>query len=1220
MPSRMFSPTHPALLRNQPNPMKRPAKPATRNRPGFTLIITLVMMVLLTILALGLLSLSTITLRSASQGSSMAVAQNNARLALILAIGDLQKSLGPDKAVSAQSEILSNNPAKPRLTGVWESWDYRPDSNSLDYASEKRTRFRRWLVSSSSPTDVINRDFASSAWTDKTVELVGKASLGGTASDADKSIAGIVPVAKDGKILGSYAWQVSDESVKARINLYRRPANTSDPLWQKRAVLAGQRPDPTVMKGLNGGTLTFLPSDQTTSDFIKAEATTGKIIDLDQANILDTAGTIKQFRNDVTTSSLGVISNVRTGGLRQDLSSMFEMSTSTSNIVLPSDFNNAARQRLYQSTHNIGGGALSDPYWSALSCYYNTFRDITNPDSAPTFYKFPTESAVLSAPTTPRRFFPGPVIAKVEALFTYVTRDSHANWVNTLRNVDPRMLYMGHLMYTPVVTLHNPYNVNISFDTMDVSFRNIPIAFNFYVNGQPQSSRLVTLNDMFVNGPDRREKNFFMRIGNWTSPASSSTSGPIVMKPGQTLVCGPYLEPNASFANNMGTRFFDYQNNLTGTADTPINARPGFNGRCIGFDIDWLTPNHSGLNSGQQTDNNLGVLGLRSTDQVHVEYALQQPAANFGLNTEFRVEAKITTQNRTFDYGGLSFIYGDDSTLKRFFPRTYRFPAGSTMSQPTTYVPNSEPISQHALAQTVAVFSAYARTTRGGVYENDQRSPNGPTSVLLDGALAGKPFLFHNPAKTVVTLDLQREKPGGQSHELNFQPLTGSTDDVFSIDTTNRTNYLTGYTTSKGIKSGSYLDLPTGPMQAIADFRRSNALTSPFLPNFVQPVSNSWVSPLMSTNRVNQNDSAIAPYPLLDHSVLANHALYDAFYFSTFATYGSLKPDVVFQNFMDSTSPLISQAFQPYMPPLALIRTTQDARNDLYASGRPKDAAYKTAAQYQMIRGAFNVNSTSIQAWKAQLASMSKSDIISLWAKNSVIEVKRSAGTPILSMSLTNGGTIGAPIDGNKIDNARTNEWNGYRELTDTDLEALATRIVEQVRLRGPFLSMSEFVNRQIGSDSELTRCGALEAAINASKINESVFSDPRAFPPINTGDISNVNLYKYNTPAASVGNPAAGAPGWISQGDLMRILEPAATVRSDTFVVRTCGQAQDAAGNITARAYCEAVVQRVPDYIDPADAPSLNAYTDASASPINRFFGRRMKVVSFRWLSSTEV
>ncbi len=384
------------------------------------------------------------------------------------------------------------------------------------------------------------------------------ASLGGKAAANDKSVAGVVPVSRSGKIQGAFAWHVSDESVKARINLYRDPAENTT-LAKKRALLAGHRPDVSLIKHSSGGNLDFLPTDLTSSDFDEAEKTTGKVTSLDQADLLSAAGNIKQFRNDVTPHSLGLLTNVRTGGLKQDLSSAFEMSSSMSAIDLPTEFKG---RKLYQSTHGITG--VSDPNWNTLAGYYNAFRSITNADGNPTFFQRPTQATTITNLAPPASYYPGPVIAKVEALFSYVTRDSHSNWVDTLKGHDPKMLYMGHLVYTPLITLHNPYNINLQFDNLEVIIRNVPIAFNFYVNGVPQSSKLVPLTDMFVNSGDRTEKSFALKIGNWSSPTSASTSGPVVMKPGQTMVCGPYLDPNASFANNQGTPFFDWQNNLTG--------------------------------------------------------------------------------------------------------------------------------------------------------------------------------------------------------------------------------------------------------------------------------------------------------------------------------------------------------------------------------------------------------------------------------------------------------------------------------------------------------------------------------------------------------------------------------------------------------------------------------------------------------------------------------
>jgi len=105
----------------------------------------------------------------------------------------------------------------------------------------------------------------------------------------------------------------------------------------------------------------------------------------------------------------------------------------------------------------------------------------------------------------------------------------------------------------------------------------------------------------------------------------------------------------------------------------------------------------------------------------------------------------------------------------------------------------------------------------------------------------------------------------------------------------------------------------------------------------------------------------------------------------------------------------------------------------------------------------------------------------------------------------------------------------------------------------------------------------------------------------------------------ALAGPVAYGSAAYVDQADILRSLGAQLTPRGDTFLIRTYGDSVGADGRVQARAWCEAVVQRVPEYVEAAADDPQVAFAALSAEA-NKKFGRPFRLVSFRWLDADEI
>ncbi len=298
------------------------------------------------------------------------------------------------------------------------------------------------------------------------------------------------------------------------------------------------------------------------------------------------------------------------------------------------------------------------------------------------------------------------------------------------------------------------------------------------------------------------------------------------------------------------------------------------------------------------------------------------------------------------------------------------------------------------------------------------------------------------------------------------------------------------------------------------------------------------------------------------------------------------------------------------------------------------------SSKYVLQGGAFNLNSVNSAAWAAVLRGVRFSTSAPFKYLNASETTGTAGDEELASEESTNAHFFRfsqsaqetykaepgkAEADADPPSPANTHLFRqGMRTLTAAQVDALATKIAELVGRKhaaaggqgGPFRSLGEFV-----SPNALFSVPVAPPA------------DPNEPPPPPNAQRS---LIEAAIEDAGTNNAIAEfSSQWLTQADILTALAPVLFTRSDTFLIRTYGEVVNPATSATeGRAWCEALVQRMPEYMEPdrteenPNDPSAPLHFGDAAetlpadltSELNKTLGRRFKVVSFRWLTRSDI
>lgn len=1109
------------------------------------------LMTLMVMLALSLLTLSSQSISTSGRNTDLAVAKSNARLALSLAIAQLQRNTGPDQRITTTADQLSGSDPdetssaeeRKHWTGVYKSW-------ASGQTNRPTPEFLTWLVSGD-PEDIDDTSAAQGGSGGEPIKLVGEGTLGDSADGRVEVPA--MRVADNNGGSARIAWWVGDQGTKAALATPPVPEN------QSIASVRG------AMQGAPRNAVEFAQANQQ-HPFENLELTDARISKVtgwnQSAFLASDKEAPRPLFHDLSPFSTGLMTNVRAGGFRKDFSMYLEKSASQ-----------APNAPLYRVGTEPG---INE---SELWVYYNMHKEVktrgrfsfttggTMSSSAPYLQ---VEGTLTATQADPEYFYKQPEIISYQTVVSFQVRSGNRLAVV----IDPILTYWNPLDVPVVMT--PAYN--------SIKYWQLPYSMKITVGGRVYQTSMRKA----TGSRDGKDEGAYQYL---TLIAGKSQA--IVMKPGEVMMV----------SQGPGTT----TTNMTGSLNY-VEGRAGWNfGGGYAFEL--VTGTDSSGNKQYITVNGSETVNYEITPNGETSGGSQHWSVNHHelFYKEDRVE-----RGESLGIGGVfvDYIFAPpfkDSTPK---PSANRLLASGKPAVFAKIKPaDTRPLSggQLATKQPVMIYSYNVKTERG--------SDRGGHTLAR----------FNPKAMAVDFSDLSDNEQDVMPFEVQVQPLNSWKNRSLEVSTNGNGYFGGGMNAEFGTSFISTNSIPREPIVSMAAFQhafangfKSNspppgyAITNvrfPMLPHVSHPIGNSLAPSVLAANKT---EGSLGTRPMADHSYLANQALWDDWYLSGIAPQTSTNftprrtQKQVAEEFLNGTAPL---PVTRYVADLG-GQEPSELVSQLFSGTNPTTASTLLTATLLRVDGLFNVNSTSVEAWKAVLGSLKGREIVVRDASGGeTVEDDHRDGVPVAGLFAPQDAIA---IGQGSVDVKEPNQWVGRRTLTGEDLDSLAKGIVREVRKRGPFLSMADFVNRRVGNDKDLARSGAIQAALDSKdvSVNDAYNSADRSIQGATSG--------RFAFPEAETGSMSYGIPGIVKQGDILTPIAPVLSVRSDSFIIRTYGEAVDKDGKILARAWCEAVVERDKNFVDPSE--KVETAIASLKTNANKAFGRRYQVSSFRWLHPDEV